>query len=324
MKLLTINNGTLYKYLYDGGYYSFDNNTPTSHYYNRDHLGNIREVVSENGTIEQVTHYYPFGAPYSDSSVTNPALQPYKYNSKEFDTAYKLNTYDYGARQYDPLLTVWHGVDPLCEKDYATGAHVYCRNNPLRFVDVDGKRIIGLSIGSHGDIIIGEDATKDVQRIAIAMMGTSTGTRMLKDMVESKTTVDIILSPETCMGTLPNGIEVTYAETVQGNYDKNDNYGQYIAYGQYRLKVATIKLYLGSIEWSTKEKGNDNYGLSTDEVIGIEAGHEAVHATDIQEIDKDKKYEQKYRTVRPDREDKPNMIEEKIRKEIRDKKENVD
>ncbi len=38
---LTRKNGTLDKYLFDGGYYSFGNNAPTCHYYNRDHLGNI-------------------------------------------------------------------------------------------------------------------------------------------------------------------------------------------------------------------------------------------------------------------------------------------
>ena len=108
----------------------------------RDHLGNIREVISETGAIEQVTHYYPFGTPFSDGSGTAPDVQPYKYNGKEFDAMHGLNTYDYGARQYDPLLAVWHGVDPLCEKDYGTGATVYCRNNPIKFVDTDGKIII--------------------------------------------------------------------------------------------------------------------------------------------------------------------------------------
>ena len=63
----------------------------------RDHLGNIREVISETGAIEQVTHYYPFGTPFSDGSVTTPDLQPYKYNGKEFDRMHGLNTYDYWA-----------------------------------------------------------------------------------------------------------------------------------------------------------------------------------------------------------------------------------
>lgn len=51
--------GKLDKYLFDGGYCSFDNNqNPTFHYYEKDHLGSIRMVVNENGTIEQVNHYY--------------------------------------------------------------------------------------------------------------------------------------------------------------------------------------------------------------------------------------------------------------------------
>ncbi len=160
--LLTRKNGTLDKYLFDGGYCSFSNtNTPTCHYYNRDHLGNIREVISQTGAIEQVTHYYPFGAPYSDSSITNPDLQPYKYNAKEFDTTHKLFTYDYGARQYDPLLIVWHGVDPLCEKEYATGVNVYCRNNPVKLIDSDGKDVIIWYIDKKGnDVYFRFDGTQ--------------------------------------------------------------------------------------------------------------------------------------------------------------------
>ena len=45
--------GKLDKYLFDGGYCSFDNNqNPTFHYYEKDHLGSVRMVVNETGTIE--------------------------------------------------------------------------------------------------------------------------------------------------------------------------------------------------------------------------------------------------------------------------------
>ena len=85
--------------------------------------------------------------------------------------------------------------------------------------------------------------------------------------------------------------------------------------------MATIILYLGSIEWSINDKGNDNYGLSVDETIGIEAGHEAVHATDENEIDKDKKYEKNHNgSPRSDKEKKPNEVEDKIREETFEKR----
>ena len=45
--------GKLDKYLFDGGYCSFYNSqNPTFHYYEKDHLGSVRMVVNENGTIE--------------------------------------------------------------------------------------------------------------------------------------------------------------------------------------------------------------------------------------------------------------------------------
>ena len=54
-----LEDGKLSKNLFDGGYCSFDNNqNPTFHYYEKDHLGSVRMVVNENGTIEQVNHYY--------------------------------------------------------------------------------------------------------------------------------------------------------------------------------------------------------------------------------------------------------------------------
>ena len=61
---------------------SFDNNqNPTFHYYEKDHLGSVRMVVNENGTIEQVNHYYPFGGVYGDLSY-NAELQSLNFAKK--------------------------------------------------------------------------------------------------------------------------------------------------------------------------------------------------------------------------------------------------
>ena len=38
--------------------------------------------MHENGTVEQVVHYYPFGGTYADAGV-NRSLQMYKYNGRE-------------------------------------------------------------------------------------------------------------------------------------------------------------------------------------------------------------------------------------------------
>ena len=113
------------------------------YFYNQDHLGNNREVVDNLGRIIQVTNYYPYGSPFCDSlSSLNATLQPYKYNGKEFDRMHGLNTYDYGARQYSPALPSWDRIDPLAEEYYSVSPYAYCNNNPIRFIDPDGRKLL--------------------------------------------------------------------------------------------------------------------------------------------------------------------------------------
>ena len=110
-------------------------------YFNRDHLGNVREVVSETGEVKQVNAYYPFGTPIH-ALGTKESQQRYKYNGKEFDELHGLNTYDYGARQYAPLLPLWDRVDPLAEKYYGVSPYAYCLGNPVVQVDYEGTIVI--------------------------------------------------------------------------------------------------------------------------------------------------------------------------------------
>lgn len=111
----------------------------TYKYYNKDHLGNIRQVISENGTIEQVNNYYPYGVPHYDKvSTTNDNNQPFKYNYKELDVMHGLTTYDYGARQYNPVIPTWDRMDPLCEFFQDISPFAYCHNNPVNYIDING------------------------------------------------------------------------------------------------------------------------------------------------------------------------------------------
>ena len=131
--------GKLDKYLFDGGYCSFDNNqNPTFHYYEKDHLASVRMVVNENGTIEQVSHYYPFGGVYGDLSC-NSELQRNKYVGKEFDHMYGLDWYDHGARMYDAARVVWDRIDNSGEKNSDISPYLYCHDNAINKFDPDGN-----------------------------------------------------------------------------------------------------------------------------------------------------------------------------------------
>ena len=112
-------------------------NSNTYYYYLKDHQGNNRVVVNSSGTVVETNHYYPFGGLFATSSSS---VQPYKYNGKELDTKNGLNWYDYGARHYDAILGRWFVVDPLAEKMYGWSPYGYCKNNPIIFIDPNGKR----------------------------------------------------------------------------------------------------------------------------------------------------------------------------------------
>ena len=90
----------LSRLLFDGGYVSFRDSVPTYHYYIRDYLGNNRVVADAHGNVEEVNHYYPYGALMGDSR--NTGLQPYKYIGKEQDRTHGLDWYAHGTRHYAP------------------------------------------------------------------------------------------------------------------------------------------------------------------------------------------------------------------------------
>ena len=156
---LTLKNGRIDKYLFEEGYcqaakYNDTQDKFTFYYYDQDHLGSVRQVLradrSKNGTVMQTINYYPFGAQFCDGSANNSNAQPYKYNGKELDLMHGLNTYDYGARQYNPVTARWDRVDRMAEKYYPYSPYAYCGNNPVRYIDEHGDSL-SLS-GSEEDV----------------------------------------------------------------------------------------------------------------------------------------------------------------------------
>jgi RHS repeat-associated protein len=90
----------------------------------------------------QRTQYYPSGLPWKSNSGDNPGSQPYKYGGKEFVEMHGLDEYDSDARWYYPAIMRTTTMDPLAEKYYDISPYVWCGNNPVRFVDPDGREII--------------------------------------------------------------------------------------------------------------------------------------------------------------------------------------
>ena len=76
---------------------------------------------------------------WNNKSVDGSPKQNYLYNNKEWNNDMGLGLYDYGARFYNPALVQWAMVDPLAEKYTNLSPYHYAVNNPILFIDRNGK-----------------------------------------------------------------------------------------------------------------------------------------------------------------------------------------
>ena len=106
----------------------------TDHYFfHPDHLGSSNYSTNFAGEVSQHSEYFAFGETFIEEHK-NSHNSPYKFNGKELDEESGL--YYYGARYYDPRISIWASVDPLVEKTMS--AYGYCSNNPVNRIDPTG------------------------------------------------------------------------------------------------------------------------------------------------------------------------------------------
>ncbi len=133
--------------------------TYTYNYFKRDQVGSTRAVLSAVGTTlqnVQSTDYYPFGLAHSTNNLNK---NKYLFSGKELQDGtvnnQMLGLYDFGARSFDPMIGRWLTQDPA--QQYSS-PYVYCRNNPLLYIDPSGMKDTMVYINGYGFQLTGDDS----------------------------------------------------------------------------------------------------------------------------------------------------------------------
>jgi RHS repeat-associated protein len=162
-------------------------------YFITDHLGSTRVIVDNAGNITAQYNYYPFGKQWEDANLIANTNR-WGFNGKEKQTVYGINYLDYGARMYDEILGRWMSLDPLAIKYYSLSPYSYCANNPLKYIDPDGKKIRGVQY-NNGQFSYTKQAQRNgTDKYINARIQTKSGNASIMSMVGAKQTYSLMVT----------------------------------------------------------------------------------------------------------------------------------
>ena len=173
----------------------------------KDHLGNVRVVISDakiitdqdaSSTVSsgdlftpEVLNYsdpYPFGMNMPGRQFNNGTYR-YGFSGKEMDNEMKGvgNSLDFGARIYDPRLGRMLSVDAKFALSPDKNPYNYASNSPLFMIDPDGNWDVEIHAYSdrtkfgYGIAIVKDNAGNEMYRAQVRLQGSGGSNRTVTD-----------------------------------------------------------------------------------------------------------------------------------------------
>ncbi|MEN5178305.1 RHS repeat-associated core domain-containing protein [Comamonas testosteroni] len=194
-----------------------------------DHLGSVRMVIdTATGEVKQQLSYDVWGNVTED---TNPSFQPFGFAGGLYDPDTGLTRF--GARDYDAETGRWTAKDPILFKGGDINLYGYVLQNPVNWVDPNGKFAILLPLIPV--VVTGTDLL-----IGAGLAGIGYG-------------LDWIFINQEKPLTMENQILVTSIQEV----DKNENMG----------KMENLSMTLIGIMTTAKAAHMDIIGMEINEIL---------------------------------------------------------
>lgn len=197
-----------------GGCVGENTNTGESVYFDDFNIIHTRN----NNTLQvvQTTDYYPFGLAMAAQSYQKQSTldNDYLYNGKELQDEHNLGWMDYGARMYMSDIGRWGVVDPLASKYYRLTTYGYASNNPLVFIDPNGKEL------DYSQLTKGEK--KEFRQMFRGLMQSGETGRAIVRFLKSERSGRIVLKTEE--SSVAGGTFTSNARITQGKVDEGGNF----------------------------------------------------------------------------------------------------
>lgn len=259
------------------------------------HLENVYQVVLDRKLPEQngndiaffypdvisYTDYMPFGMEIESKSETSDYDFGFNGMYKDDEIKGEGNSYDFGARMYDPRVGRWLSRDPRAHDYVPLSPYHFGLNNPIYFIDTDGEVIIDangnevtVKYDDQGNVSgFNDDIAPQTKELLGYYLKSEVGMTQLQKMDETVTEIEIVESEMAAFSyeVDENGKEsyvlvLGHTET-KGNAKEKD--------GTKTAKKATITIFNGSIDLllgETKFDEKDKYFIFDGNYAGEDKG----------------------------------------------------
>jgi RHS repeat-associated protein len=125
-----------------------------------DNLGTVRDLVSDNGSVQNHIKYDSFGRVTSESTAAVDFLFGFAAGIRDEETGLQYHR----ARYYDPLTGRWTAEDPIGFNGQDPNLQRYLTNSPLHSTDASGL-ISDATLEGFFEALNMADSTKERDRI---------------------------------------------------------------------------------------------------------------------------------------------------------------